>query len=190
MGPVTGMPTRPLGRARLRVTELGFGGAPIGGFRGAVAENDAIGALRAAWDGGVRYFDTSPFYGYGRSELRVGALLRDRPRESYVLSTKVGRVLRPFDADRRTLAWRAGGLPFDADYDYSYDGTLRSIEQSMLRFMQSSRPSRLDRFPAGVSASQIGASPAKPSPCASAGMFGASSPEQLRWMTRIRLAAA
>jgi D-threo-aldose 1-dehydrogenase len=130
---MTTLPVRPLGRTKLDVTELGFGAAPLGGFRGAVPEHDAMGALEAAWDGGVRYFDTSPFYGYGRSELRVGALLRDRPRGEFVLSTKVGRVLRPFDEARRSPAWRAGGLPFDADYDYGYDGTLRSVEQSMLR---------------------------------------------------------
>ena len=80
-------------------------------------------ALRAAWAVGVRYYDTSPFYGYGRSELRVGALLRDLQRPDFVLSTKVGRVLRPFDPSRRNKAWRSGGLPFDAEFDYSYDAT-------------------------------------------------------------------
>jgi D-threo-aldose 1-dehydrogenase len=130
---MTAIAQRQLGRTAVRVTEIGFGAAPLGGFRGTVSEADAMGALHAAWDGGIRYFDTSPFYGYGRSELRVGALLRERPRDEYVISTKVGRVLRPFDERRRTVAWRPGGLPFDADYDYGYDGTMRSVEQSMLR---------------------------------------------------------
>lgn len=131
--------TRVLGRTALAVTELGFGAAPLGGFRGAVAAADAAGALDEAWDGGVRYFDTAPFYGYGRSELAVGALLRERPRDAFVVSTKVGRVLRRYDPARRSPAHRPGGLPFDADYDYGYDGTMRSIEQSMLR-------TGLDRF--------------------------------------------
>jgi D-threo-aldose 1-dehydrogenase len=130
---MTAIAQRRLGRTAVHVTELGFGAAPIGGFRGAVPEVEAMGALQAAWNGGIRYFDTSPFYGYGRSELRVGALLRDHPRDDYVISTKVGRVLRPFDPKQRTPGWRAGGLPFDADFDYGYDGTMRSIEQSMLR---------------------------------------------------------
>ncbi|GIK86161.1 MAG: L-fucose dehydrogenase [Betaproteobacteria bacterium] len=130
---MTAIARRRLGRTAVHVTELGFGAAPLGGFRGAVPQADAMGALDAAWDGGIRYFDTSPFYGYGRSELRVGALLRDRPRDAYVISTKVGRVLRPFDAQRRSPGWRAGGLPFDADFDYGYDGAMRSVEQSMLR---------------------------------------------------------
>jgi D-threo-aldose 1-dehydrogenase len=125
--------TRALGRTGLKVTELGFGSAPLGGFRGSVSEERATATLRTAWGGGVRYFDTAPYYGYGRSELRVGALLRDLPRESYVLSTKVGRVLRPLRDHAASPARRTGGLDFDADYDYGYDGTMRSVEQSMLR---------------------------------------------------------
>ncbi|WP_272876878.1 aldo/keto reductase [Neoroseomonas terrae] len=72
---------RRLGRTALEVTSLGFGGAPIGGFRATIPEAEAQSLLDAAWGGGVRFFDTSPFYGYGRSELRVGHALRQRPRE-------------------------------------------------------------------------------------------------------------
>ena len=125
--------TRPLGRSGLLVTELGFGSAPLGGFRGPVHEREASATLDAAWAGGVRYFDTAPFYGYGRAELRVGALLRDRERDAFVVSSKVGRVLRAFDSARASPGHRLGGLPFDADYDYGYDGTMRSVEQSLLR---------------------------------------------------------
>jgi D-threo-aldose 1-dehydrogenase len=124
---------RRLGRTDLMVTELGFGSAPLGGFRGPVHEREAMATLDAAWAGGVRYFDSAPFYGYGRSELRIGALLRDRSRDSFVVSTKVGRVLRPFDPARASPGHRTGGLPFDADFDYSYEATLRSVEQSLLR---------------------------------------------------------
>ena len=85
---------RRLGRTPLEVTALGFGAAPIGGFRATIAESDAQSLLDAAWNGGVRFFDTSPFYGYGRSELRVGHALRQRPREDFVLSTKIGRTMR------------------------------------------------------------------------------------------------
>ncbi|HET6522661.1 MAG TPA: aldo/keto reductase [Geminicoccaceae bacterium] len=125
--------TRKLGSASLQVTRMGFGGGPLGGFRGRIVEEEAVGTVRTAYDAGLRYLDTSPYYGYGRSELRFGHVLRDLPRESYVLSTKVGRWLtrlRP-DDDREGL--RAGGLPFRPTFDYSYDGAMRSLEQSYLR---------------------------------------------------------
>ena len=129
----TTIPTRPLGRTGIEVTELGFGSAPLGGFRGAVGDAAATSTLACAWQGGVRYFDTAPFYGYGRAELRIGALLRELPRASYVLSTKVGRVTRPCRGSVFAPHHRPGGLPFTSDFDYGYDGTMRSIEQSMLR---------------------------------------------------------
>lgn len=89
--------------------------------------------MHLAFDGGARYFDTAPFHGYGRAELRVGELLRDLPRTSYVLSTKVGRTMRPIRSAPLDASHRLGGLPFTADYDYSYYGTMRSVEQSMIR---------------------------------------------------------
>lgn len=126
---------RRLGRTGIEVTQLGFGAAPIGGFRATIPETAAAALLETAWDGGVRYFDTSPFYGYGRSELRIGAALRDRPREAYVLSTKVGRWMRPRRGDEPLGAdFRPNGLPgFVPTFDYSYDGILRSVEQSHMR---------------------------------------------------------
>ncbi len=82
---------RRIGQTDVAVTELGFGGASIGELFHKVPEEDAIAAVRTAWELGVRYFDTAPWYGRGLSELRTGAGLRDRPREEFVLSTKVGR---------------------------------------------------------------------------------------------------
>ncbi len=112
---------------------IGFGGAPIGGFRFALTDEEATGVARAAADAGVRYFDTSPYYGYGRSELVMGAALRGVPRESFVISTKVGRVMAPLRPGETVEKWRPGGLPFKARFDYSRDGALRSLEQSHLR---------------------------------------------------------
>jgi D-threo-aldose 1-dehydrogenase len=124
---------RPLGRTGLQVTQLGFGAAPIGGFRAAISDAEASEIIRTACDAGVNFFDTSPYYGYGRSELRMGAALRNRPRDSYVLSTKVGRWMRPLRDGESVEGWRQGGLRFAPTFDYSYDGVMRSIEQSHLR---------------------------------------------------------
>ncbi|MGI9423520.1 MAG: aldo/keto reductase, partial [Hyphomicrobiaceae bacterium] len=112
---------------------MGFGGAPLGGFRGKISEQQASRTIRAALDGGQRYFDTAPFYGYGRSELRLGHVLRDLPRGSFVLSTKVGRVLEPYDRTNPPEGMRVGGLAFAARFDYSAAGAERSMEQSMMR---------------------------------------------------------
>ena len=83
-----------LGQTGLSVTKLGFGGASIGGLFTAVSDDDARGVVRRAWDIGIRYFDTAPLYGYGASERRIGDELRAEPRETFVLSTKVGRLIR------------------------------------------------------------------------------------------------
>lgn len=124
---------RPLGRTGLQVTQLGFGAAPIGGFRATLPDTEANEIIQSACDSGINFFDTSPYYGYGRSELRVGAVLRDQPRDSYVLSTKVGRWMRPVRDGETVAGWRQGGLRFAPTFDYSYDGVMRSIEQSHLR---------------------------------------------------------
>ena len=85
----------------------------MGGFRATISDAEAVALSDAAYEGGVRYFDTSPFYGYGRSELRMGAALRNKPREEFVLSTKVGRILHAMKpgekkpADFRETACRA-----------------------------------------------------------------------------------
>jgi D-threo-aldose 1-dehydrogenase len=124
---------RPVGGTSLKTTALGMGGAPLGGFRFPLDDDQGVATLRAAWKGGVRYFDTSPYYGYGRSELMFGFALRPHPREGYVLSTKVGRWMAPLRAGETVPGWRSGGLPFKPAFDYSREGTLRSLEQSMLR---------------------------------------------------------
>jgi D-threo-aldose 1-dehydrogenase len=124
---------RRLGRSKIEVTRLGFGTAPLSGFRGAIPEDEAIGCAVVSYDAGVNLFDTSPYYGFGRAELRLGAALRDMPRSSYVLSTKVGRYMRPIRQGEVIEGLRPGGLPFVQTFDYSYDGTMRSIEQSHLR---------------------------------------------------------
>ena len=125
--------SRCINRSELELTEFGFGSAPIGNFRFDISDEDAYGAMSAAWEGGCRYFDTSPFYGYGRSELRVGQFLRNKIDESYVLSTKIGRWMRPLRASDNISNLRKGGLPFIPNFDPSYDGTMRSLEQSFLR---------------------------------------------------------
>ena len=125
---------RKIGLANVEVTVLGFGGATIGGLGARVSEAQAAATLQAAWDAGLRYFDTAPWYGRGLSELRLGRLLREQPRDDFVVSTKVGRILRaPRNPERFDPApWR-GGLPFEVHFDYSYDGILRSYEDSLQR---------------------------------------------------------
>jgi len=124
--------TRQIGRTKLRVTELGLGCATLGGSRIEVARQAAEEIVTAAWAAGVRYVDTAPFYGVGQAERAVGDATRDHPRGEWVLSTKVGRLLKPnptgVHSDGRTHP-----LPFDPVYDYSYDGIMRSFEHSFQR---------------------------------------------------------
>jgi D-threo-aldose 1-dehydrogenase len=125
---------RRLGTTDVHVTTLGFGGATIGGIRGPQPEAEAHATLHAAWDAGVRYFDTAPWYGRGLSELRVGALLRERPRDEFVVSTKVGRMLRaPLDLANFEMGVWPGGLQFEVQFDYSNDGIRRAFEDSLQR---------------------------------------------------------
>jgi D-threo-aldose 1-dehydrogenase len=126
---------RKVGKTQLEVTELGLGGAPMGGFRASISDAEAVALTDAAYEAGVRYFDTSPFYGYGRSELRMGTALREKPRGSYVLSTKIGRILHAMKPGETPPAdFREGGLPgFAPVFDYTYDGVMRSLEHSHLR---------------------------------------------------------
>ena len=129
------LPRRRVGRTGLEVTTLGLGGAPMGGFRATISDREAAELVEEAYGAGVRYFDTSPFYGYGRSELRMGAALREKPRGDYVLSTKVGRVMHVLKpGERPPPDFRDNGLPgFVPQFDYTYDGVMRSLEQSYLR---------------------------------------------------------
>jgi len=135
----------PIGRTGLAVTRLGFGGASIGGLFTAVEDDDAIATIGHAWDLGIRYFDTAPLYGYGASERRFGAALAERPRGDFVLSTKVGRLVREraaipqgADVDPQRLgeqddAYYVVADPVGIVFDYSADGVRRSIEESLER---------------------------------------------------------
>lgn len=112
---------------------LGFGGAPLGNMFAAIDEPTAEAAMQVAWDSGIRYFDTAPHYGAGLSEHRFGHVLRQRPRDAFVISTKVGRLMVPDRAAPRTVQVFVDALPFREVYDYSADGTRRSIEDSLQR---------------------------------------------------------
>jgi D-threo-aldose 1-dehydrogenase len=125
--------TREFGRSELNVTAFGYGAAQVGNFFRTMSDADSDEMFQAAWDAGIRYFDTAPFYGHGLSELRTGHSLRWKDRDSYVLSSKVGRLLTPARrADISFSPW-VDAAPFKVHYDYSYDGTLRSFEDSLQR---------------------------------------------------------
>ncbi|RUT86337.1 MULTISPECIES: aldo/keto reductase [unclassified Mesorhizobium] len=127
------MEKRRIGQTALEVTEVSFGGAALGGLYRACSREAAMETLQGAWDAGLRYFDTAPFYGFGLSERRFGDFLRYKPRDSYVLSTKVGRLFRPVPDDQVPDHSYVDPLPFALDYDYSYDGIMRSVEFSYAR---------------------------------------------------------
>jgi D-threo-aldose 1-dehydrogenase len=127
------MKTRRIGETELAVTEVSFGAAALGGLYRACPREQAMEALDAAWEGGIRYFDVAPWYGLGLAERRVGDFLRDKPEAEWVLSTKVGRLLRPVPTGTVPDYSYVDPLCFDADYDYSYDGIMRSVEFSYAR---------------------------------------------------------
>ena len=106
---------------------LGLGTAPLGGLHRAVEEHEAVEAIERAWDLGIRFFDTAPYYGSGLAETRLGLALRGRPRAEFVVSTKVGRRLEPGRS-----SWHSAP-PLRAYFDFSYDGALRSLEESLER---------------------------------------------------------
>lgn len=119
----------------LTLTELGLGTAQFGNLFHETTDSDAAGAFEAAWAGGIRYFDTAPHYGLGLSERRLGTLLRTKPRDEFVLSTKVGRLLvpSPETADRQDDADFAVPADVRRQWDFSADGIRRSLEESLTR---------------------------------------------------------
>jgi len=122
------------GSGGLDFTEIGFGSAPLGNLYRAIPDATADAILAAAWDGGVRYFDTAPLYGLGLAETRLNRFLRGRPRDSYVLSTKVGRLLRACRPEARDGFGKWFEVPSRKEqYDYSHDGVMRSLEASLER---------------------------------------------------------
>jgi D-threo-aldose 1-dehydrogenase len=130
------MPTwerRQVGRTNLQVTTLGLGTATMGGSRIPVTRAEGEVMVSAAWDAGVRYVDTAPFYGVGAAEHRVGDAMRERDRDAWVLSTKVGRLLRAKTDSAPSPDGRLSPMPFEVVYDYSYDGIMRSVEDSYQR---------------------------------------------------------
>ncbi len=124
---------RPLGRVDLEVTALGLGTVAIGNLGKATSDVAAAATIDAAWDAGIRYYDTAPLYGHGLGELRMGAALRLRPRDDYVLSSKVGRLLRPHPRAEIDFGGWVDTPAFALDYDYTYDGTMRAFEDSLQR---------------------------------------------------------
>jgi D-threo-aldose 1-dehydrogenase len=123
-----------LGNGGLTFTELGFGTAPLGNLYRAISEAEAEAILEAAWAGGVRHFDTAPLYGFGLSETRLNRFLRGKPREEYVISTKVGRLLKVTTPDRRDGIGKWFDVPSRTEVmDYTYDAVMRSLEFSLER---------------------------------------------------------
>lgn len=121
------------GRVDLEVSAFGFGTAPIGNIFREIDEETSDAMIQSAWDAGVRYFDTAPMYGHGLSELRTGHSLRWKNRDDFVLSSKVGRVLKPArKQDIDYAPWTNAGR-FTMHFDYSYDGIMRSFEDSLQR---------------------------------------------------------
>jgi D-threo-aldose 1-dehydrogenase len=120
----------PLGSTDVRVPRLGLGTGPLGGWPTAVPEDQALATMRHAWETGIRYFDTAPFYGHGLSEERLGSLLPGFDRDAMVLSTKVGRLLVPGDPGDALFKGVPDRVPV---FDFSYEGTLRSLEESRAR---------------------------------------------------------
>jgi len=118
----------------LQFTELGFGGAPLGNLYRPLTEKDARATLDAAWSAGCRYYDTAPLYGLGLSETRLNGFLRAKPRDSYLISTKIGRLLElcaPEDRSRQAAFFETPSRR--ERFDYSYDGVMRSLEFSLER---------------------------------------------------------
>jgi D-threo-aldose 1-dehydrogenase len=125
-------------RRRLRnrdvsFTVMGLGCAQMGNLYRLTSYAESLSAFDAAWESGIRYFDTAPFYGYTRSERRLGTMLTDHERKDYLLSTKVGRIMVPDDTVGAEEDAYVAPLPFRPTYDYSYDAILRSFEASRQR---------------------------------------------------------
>jgi D-threo-aldose 1-dehydrogenase len=117
---------------RLEVTAIGLGTAPLGGLFAPVSDADAEATIERAWSLGVRFFDTAPLYGFGLAERRLGGFLRRQKRDSFAISTKVGRLLRPAAGAAEDGHYK--GTPAERpQFDFSHDGVMRSVEESLVR---------------------------------------------------------
>jgi D-threo-aldose 1-dehydrogenase len=125
--------TRELGRTGLKLTQLGLGGTSVGSMYVPMDDRSGEAVVRRAWELGVRYFDTAPYYGAGSSERRFGAALKDKPRSAFVLSTKVGRLLVADGSREGKPAHFVDAEPYRAVFDFSPDGVRRSLEDSLKR---------------------------------------------------------
>ncbi len=124
---------RKFGRVDLDVTVFAFGTAPVGNIFAEIDEETSTAMFETSWQAGVRFYDTAPMYGHGLSEIRTGQALRWKQRDDFVLASKVGRVLHPARrADINFAPW-VNAAPFAIEFDYSYDGTMRSFEDSLQR---------------------------------------------------------
>lgn len=124
---------RKFGRVDLEVTPFAFGTAPVGNIFREIDEATSDAMFQTSWNAGVRFYDTSPMYGHGLAELRTSHSLRWKNRDDFVLASKVGRLLRPARRDQINFAPWTNAAPFTMEFDYSYDGTMRSFEDSLQR---------------------------------------------------------
>jgi D-threo-aldose 1-dehydrogenase len=127
------MNERRIGRTNLSVSELGFGGAPLGNMFRTLDDASALAAVEASAACGIHYFDTAPMYGLGLSEVRLGQAIKPMVREEIVISSKVGRTLTPVDPSQVTPGIWDQPLPMRADIDFSYDAVMRSFESTLKR---------------------------------------------------------
>ncbi len=114
------------------MTRLGLGTAPLAGLFEAVPEDQAVAVIERSWEAGIRFFDTAPLYGHGLAEIRVGKVLRHKPREEFTLASKVGRLLRADAPPEPGQSFR-GTPPVNPVFDFSYDGVMRSVDESLER---------------------------------------------------------
>lgn len=124
---------RRFGRVDLDVTAFAFGTAPVGNIFAEIDEETSTAMFETSWQAGVRFYDTAPMYGHGLSEIRTGQALRWKQRDDFVLASKVGRVLHPAKRSSINFAPWVNAAPFAIEFDYSYDGTMRSFEDSLQR---------------------------------------------------------
>ena len=122
-----------LGKSGIKISPIGFGGATLADLNTKLDDIECYKTLEKAFNSGINYFDTAPLYGYGLSEHRLGNFLKTLNRDQFILSTKVGRYMTPADPDKIDRLIFKSTLDFSPNFDYSYDGVMRSFEQSLFR---------------------------------------------------------